>query len=333
MVGDTAKSNPFPVDLDKSWKISWLNKQLKEQTVWPVKNWLRDTSEKGTGTFATARREFKSVKEMNDDFRFKKSHHWSQIKATNSLEKKFRWFYTYYTYKEVYPRIKSFDKIPFDKYMTKEEVEFWFTGKPDLLKGMNGLEIREFVGGIENKYNIWLAHNIWDVEYEEFLKKYDSLEDKPVSAGRLALVRDSIFNKYYKSADSEKQDLNMEVSLNKYFNTTKFSPLWATNTSPMKKFEQNSYNLEFLDLFGEAFNYKLIMPGKIINPGNAIMHGDTLIWKLDTYRMVPENYEFVAKSRKANTWVFILSALILVLVVSSYFYSPKKYFKNSFGKS
>ena len=40
------------------------------------------------------------------------------IKPVVSLKKKFRWFYTYYEYSEVYPMTFPFQKIPVDSFLT-----------------------------------------------------------------------------------------------------------------------------------------------------------------------------------------------------------------------
>lgn len=324
MVGDTAKSNPFPVDLDSNWKITWQADSANIQNKWPVKAWKPESSVKSKTILATATRNFKSVKDMADNLRLKQAVEWSNLKPQYSLSKKFRWFYTYYTYKEVYPKIETFSKIPMSKYMSNDEAEFWFSGKPDLVKGMNGVEIREFAGDIEDKYNQWFSKNLWILEYSELMNKYDSLPDKPVSRERLEAASDSIFDKYYKSVDNIQKELDLESSLNAYFKTTKFSPLWKTGSKPMKRFEDNAYNLTFLNLFGEAFNYKLVMPGTLIQPIDAVQHGDTLIWKLNAYRMVYKDLEIVAHSRKANIWAFIISVIVVVGAAASFLLKLRK---------
>jgi len=325
LAGDTAKSNPFPVDIDSNWKITSFDSTTGIHADWPLKEVKTISAPGKVNKFTTTiRRDFKSVEDMAENFRLKKSHEWSGLKPRYSLDKKFRWFYTYYTYKEIYPKIKTFDKIPFSKYMTKDEAEFWFTGKPDLLTGMNGLEIREYIGNLEDKYNLWLAKNIWLVEYEELMKHYDSLPVKPVSKQRLEYAKDSVFDKYYSAADANKQDVDMNKSLNDYFGTTGFSPLWEKENGPMAKFENEGYNLEFIDLFNKSFNYKLILPGKSISSNNAITAGDTLTWKLDAYRMVYSDYELTAQSRKTNTWAFVVSAVILLVAAGSFFIKFKR---------
>jgi hypothetical protein len=321
MAGDTAKSNPFPVDIDSTWEISWTYLIPEIHTNWPVKNWKWDVADTAKKLYVTARHQFQIAEDMNTGFRLKKSHEWHSLNVKYALEKKFRWFYTYYNYREVYPKIKTFSEIPFEKYMTREEAEFWFSGKPDILKGMNGIEVREFTGDLENKVNSWLAHNYWNTEYKVLLDNYDLLKIKTISKKRLEQARDSVFIKNVKK-DGD-LELKMEKCLDDYFKTTIFSSIKEKGNSPIAKFEKNLDSLGFIAYFNKSFDYKLLMPGKIIQPNNAIVHGDTLIWKLTAYRMVYSDYEISAQSRKANIWAFVISGIIVFFAIGSYFYKTK----------
>lgn len=324
MTGDTAKSNPFPVDLDSGWKISWSYRTPEIHTNWPVKNWKWEKGDTAKKITVTARRDFADAKEMGDKFRFKKSHEWHNFKSTCLLEKKFRWFYTYYDYKEIYPKIKTFDNVPFSKYMTADEASFWFSGKPDLLKGMNGIEIREYIGDLENKYNSWFGHNLWNVEYKVLLANYGLIDPKPISKQRLEQARDSVFAKNMSFKNHGEMELEMYQCLDNYFKTTAFSTLWNKDESPMKKFEDNLDSLQFIEYFTKTVDYKLLLPGHIVDPGNAVAHGDTLAWRLTAYRMVYRDCEISAESRKANVWAFVVSGLIVLLAIGSYFVKLKK---------
>lgn len=324
MNGDTAKSNPFPVDLDPGWEISWKYLTPEIHTNWPVKNQKWNTGDTSQKITVIARHNYTDAEEMGKNFRFKKSDDWYNFKAVASLEKKFRWFYTYYNFKEVYPKIKTFDDVPFSKYMTADEASFWFSGKPDLLKGMNGIEIREYIGDLENKYNAWFANNLWNVEYMTLLANYDILDPKPVSKKRLEQARDSVFHKNMTFNTNGEMEQRMDQCLDNYFKTTAFSSLWNQKESPMKKFEDNLDSLDFIKYFTKSVDYKLLLPGKITDPGNAVIRGDTLHWRLTAYRMVYSDCEISAQSRKANLWAFILSGIIVLLAVGSYFYRFKK---------
>jgi hypothetical protein len=334
---DLAEQKIVPVALDSTWKITWrLEDSLQVHTNFPLTQAAYDSIAKGmpneknpkTGKIEkkkpffllTFRRDYKSVEEMASTFKLSESHEWSKMKVNYSFEKKFRWFYTYYTYKETYPKIDTKFKTPIDSFMTKDEATYWFTGTPNIYKGMNGVEIREAIGSLEDKYNHWFNKNMWDIQYDLLLKHFDLMTAPPVSKDSLAHSKDRIFDDKVNS----NKDYDMEKILNKYFNTKAFSIFWTNKESPLKKFEDNFEKLEFVSYFGKEFDYNLCMPGHIKPQENSVMQGDTLNFKLTAYRMVYSDYVVQAESRKANSWAFIVSGLILALAIGSFWYKPKR---------
>jgi len=336
--GDTnGKLNPFPVDIDSSWKITWKFKNSKLQTTFPIKKTVLDSILKNLSStkeikmkgnsyqsapdlIVYARQNYKSAAEMDTRFKLKRSHPWSNFKVKHLLDTKFRWFYTYYRYTETYPKLVPNFDIPIEKYMTKEEALFWFTGKPDLVEGMNGVEIREYVGGLEDNFHRWFNKNLWDSEYKVLLENYDNIARIQVSRESLTSLRDSIFN----AKVNKVEDFKMEQILDDYFKTNVFSAYWKTQDCPVVKFELDFSNQLIVPLFSRALTYKLIMPGKVTQQNNAVVHGDTLVWNLTAYRMIPADYVIEAQSRKANVWAFLLTGLILIIAIGSFIWKPRK---------
>ncbi len=328
--GDTSKkSNPFMIKIDSSYSIKWKYKNSDWQTKFPVSQSEIDSiiltknkntnTQKSTDFEAIAIKRYSSVEEMTRNFSLKKSHEWADLKVKYSFEKKFRWFYTYYSYQEIYPKIETDFTIPVSKYMTKEEEMYWFTGEPNLLQGMNGVEAREYLGKMEDSYNRWFTENIWNNEYKILLQNYQQISKPPVTIERLQELQDTIFQKKV----NDNQDFKMKDILNDYFKTNAFSELWNKKDSPLSNYENNFLDMKFVNYFAQSIHYKLLLPGKNLQANTDVMQGDTLIWNLTAYRMIPQNYVIKAESRKANVWAFILTILISILAVGSFFYKPK----------
>ena len=78
-----------------------------------------DTSSEKSQYVYQASRTFINVKELNDwlssDTALEK------VNVRVDLHKKFRWFYTYYEYSEVFPMSFPFNKIPVDSFLTELE--------------------------------------------------------------------------------------------------------------------------------------------------------------------------------------------------------------------
>jgi len=118
-------------------------------------------------------------------------------------------------------------------------------------------------------------------------------------------------------------DFDIIKVLNTYFKTNAFSMLSAEGNSPLKKIEEDT-NLEFAFFFSQAINYKLCLPGDIIQANNAVVVGEVLTWKLTPQRLIPDDYMLEAQSRKVNVWAFILTGLIVIVALGSFFWKPWK---------
>ena len=335
LTGDFSEDhNPFPAVVDSTWEFAWRYKDSELRKDFPISKEAFDSlkdfqfsnskfeGQKNKGSILVyARKSYTSVEEMDSLFHLKPSNEWSDLKVKHHLETKFRWFYTYYTYRETYPKIETEFNIPVEKYMTKDEALWWFTGQPDIVQGMNGVEIREFAGNIENKFQQWYNDNLWSQEYKVLLVNYKLVKNAPVSETELAGLQDSIFNTKVKDTE----DFKMEQILDDFFQTKAFSAFWNEENSPMTQYESDRKDSKFMKYFEKEFAYKLILPGKIIEPNNAIVQGDTLVWKLSAYRLIPADYVIEAQSRKANTWAFLLTGVIVLLAVGSFIWKPKRY--------
>jgi len=66
------------------------------------------------------------------------------------------------------------------------------------------------------------------------------------------------------------------------------------------------------------------MPGKITQSGNAVNHGDTLVWKLSSYRMIPAGYLIEAESRTTNIWAFVITGLLIIFSIGTIFWKAEK---------
>ena len=70
---------------------------------------------------------------------------------------------------------------------------------------------------------------------------------------------------------------------------------------------------DFISVFEMEINYKLSVPGKVIETNAPFMSGDTLSWKLDANRIFLKDYVISAESRKPNFWAFGLTGVVVIL--------------------
>ena len=63
----------------------------------------------------------------------------TRLRSTAKVEKHFRWFYTEYTFTEVFYCVGDTFKIAPTNYADKDIVSYWFTGQPNLVEGHGAL--------------------------------------------------------------------------------------------------------------------------------------------------------------------------------------------------
>ncbi|NJK95916.1 MAG: hypothetical protein HC905_14275 [Bacteroidales bacterium] len=149
------------IDIDSSWQVSWNYNNSGIRHDWPLKSWTWDTICKSDSVIhpktkiktdsiicsqkpvkVKVSRTYASAKDLTNNFQLSHKNKWHTIRPSCELEKKFRWFYSFYTYREIYPKIRTLDRVPLEKYMSGVEAEYWFNGTSDFAKGMNGIELR-----------------------------------------------------------------------------------------------------------------------------------------------------------------------------------------------
>lgn len=318
--------------LDSTWQIRWkfIGEDSAYHTHFPLTEKQLDSIAADTASAKTkieliAKKEYHSVTEMSETFNY--CEEIAPLKPKYDFQKKFRWFYTYYYYKEVFSKLQIDYPVSIEKYMTKDEASFWLKGTPNLTTGMTGMEMRDYVGVLENKYNEWLGDNYRTFIWHEIAANYDIIKNPPVSKERFIELIDSVLPLQKISMENLMEfsdNKQLEKTLNGYFKTNAFSVLWQKKESVMQKSEEKIFDMITPALFSNKIEYNLLIPGKVLNTSALIMSGDTLKWQLETTKMITDDYILEAQSRKSNVWAFVITGLFILLTFSGIVHNYRK---------
>jgi hypothetical protein len=321
VAGDTAK-NPFPMKLDSTWKVTFYKRMTNDTSRYnklPASTtYKHDNSE--YSYFATARKDYPSVKSLAESFRFNDSD-WDSIVPLINYNKKFRWFYTYSEYSETYPAVNPFKIVSITDYLSKEEIETLYGENQNLYKGKNGFEIKSMLNNLEEKANSWFNRSCFEETYSLYLKYFQQFKNLPIDAATFAMAKDSIY-KHYGNKDSLTLNLfdeDFNKVLDKYFHTNAFS---VNQTNEIDKLLEKEFP-DFMKFSGMALNYKISLPGKIIETNAPFLNGDTLTWKVNDERFYFNAYELNAVSRKPNYWAFGVTGIIVALSILGFWVKRK----------
>ncbi|MBR4130223.1 MAG: hypothetical protein IKU02_04765 [Bacteroidaceae bacterium] len=263
---------------------------------------------------------FKSVSKMCEETPLQLNG--TQLKSNAQLKKHFRWFYTDYTFTETFYCVGDIFNLADTVYASNAVMSYWFTGEPNLVKGLSGAEASQKLSEIEPLVTRWLNDNLFQVGFDYIVANYDSIPNPPVNKERFIELHDSLA--HFILADAEDPlDINPTDKFREFFHSDAYSMFFGENTLQA---EELTKELEKrMNIFCFNVPYTLVMPGKVVDAGNGSLQPDgSILYPFTGERLIPEDYTITATSRKTNVWAYIVSLLIILLAAGSFFYRKRK---------
>lgn len=263
---------------------------------------------------------FKSAEEMCE--RTPLQLNGTRLRSNASLKKRFRWFYTEYVYTETFYCVGDTFKLADTLYADKAIISYWFTGEPNLVKGLSGAEASQKLSEIEPLITRWLNDNLFKVGFDFIVANYDSIANPPLSREQFIELHDSLAN-YLLAQENDILAINIEDALHDFFHSDAYNIFFDSESA-----ESEELNKEFekrLNIFWFNVPYTLTMPGKVINTGNGTLQSDgTIFYPFTGERLIPQDYTITATSRVTHIWAYILTLLVILLAIGSYMYRRKQ---------
>ena len=263
-------------------------------------------------------RKYQNVSEMSDSLTQAVRH---LFKATASLDKHFKWFYTDYTYKETLAStdLNQIFPVPLDRFVSADSASYWFTGEPNLAAGLTGAEQKEMLDEIETRISQWFCACTMSNIYAHVWKNYDEVKNPPVSEEQFWALKDSVI------MSPAVRNLNLFGNINQVSNIFKdfyqsdaYTPLFSDSTRWERLLEIKYEDYERLVTMKPMLEY--MMPGKVIDSGNGVVEGNVVRYRFSGERLIPHPFEVAITSRVTNVWAFVVTALVILLAIGCLFY-------------
>jgi hypothetical protein len=311
VAGDTSR-NPFPMKIDSTWKITYYKRMAGDTSRYanlpPNITYKKDSTE--FTWFATAKKEYASVEDLAKSFRFDDSK-WDSIVPDIALRKKFRWFYTYFEFSETYKPVNPFKRVPITDYLSDKEIAALYGEDQELYKGKNGYEIKSLLEDLENKADKWFNHSFYEELYAIYILHFDLFKGAPIDADRFAMEKDTIYKYYFKEDTVDMFEKDFDEMLDHHFHTKAFT---SASTDEFEETMKNEFP-DFMKYSEVELNYRMSLPGKIIETNAPFMNQDTLTWKVEENRFYFHDYPLTATSRKPNYWAFVVTGIVVILAL------------------
>lgn len=287
--GDSSEviSGTFPVPSDSTWSIVKKNEGTEGEKKFVL----------------TAEKTFRNARDLNAELKQKKDSV-LQVQISIVLNKRFRWFNTFYAYREIYKASTPYLAVPISDYLTPKELELYCqmvdTLKKDTL-------------GIEKKINEWGGSNIMENFYRVLFHEAEIIKDPALTPQTIAAKREDLFYAIRRdsSLDLGKNERILQI-LEKVYKTKSVRKLSGAIERSAKEFIRNE---EFLmRMESDSYTNQIIMPGIILDTNAQTVDGNKAVWKFTGRRFIWADYEMRVESRVVNRWAIYVSAGLLLLV-------------------
>jgi hypothetical protein len=300
--------------------------EWKTSRSWEPKN--EKDSASGEKQFVyMASRTFRDIDELNSWMATDTS--LGTIKPVISLRKKFRWFYTYFEYSEVYPMTFPFQKIPVDSFLTEMEQSvimdddrtaysasdkklIWKDKKTEYrYTPEDSVELKKISEQCQYKLERWVNASIIE-DYLDVLKKHFRNE----GAVNAILLKKTEWKNAVNKMDSAKPMEIIQASIlnaigDSLIGSARLQELYENNPEIFAEFDRKVKKAKDLGV-DDSFTNTLSLPGKLFSTNSEKADLPEMQWKLEPMYFAFRDYEMKASSRVANPWIMVLSGLLAV---------------------
>ena len=315
----------FNSDWERTWSVvgdSTRHACPMTEAQWDSLRKVFPKQDVGSHILMHTKRDFSSVAEMSDSLTQVVGH---LFKATASLEKHFKWFYTDYVYTETYTLtdMQKLFPIPLDRFVSADTASYWFTGQPNLAEDLTGSEQKELLDGIESQISQWMNANTFDYIYTYIAHVFwKDIKNPPVTNGQFLANKDSIVMSPAVANMKIFDELEPVAKILKdYYHTDAFQPIFSEDRHWDRILDHQYMSLKYLMWMKPQLN--LVMPGRVIDGGMGKVDGNVIRYRFSGERLLPHEYVISATSRVTHVWAYIATILVIILAIGSFFYRRK----------
>ncbi len=288
----TLPNGAFPVPTDSTWQCEWtLAKKV-------------DSTNKEAAHVYTARKRFADFDALAHEYPVQ--HDSTSFSISVNIQKKFRWFYSYYDYTETYARFDPLHvPVQPSAFMTEEELrQFMSSEVPD--------------STLEKKWNRWEQRNMMEWAFGRLVDAVRRRNEPglPVSVFEqnkerlIALLGDDTTkgSKHQDFAGKTVSDVAGLLHLSADAVRLLVPDLDSIGTQALRR-------MEITDKAKGSYTNSVVMPGVIIATNAGEVRGTTVVWRFTDEHLALMDYPMTVESRVVNLWAIILTAFVVIVAI------------------
>lgn len=269
-------------------------------------------------------RNFQNVSEMSDSLTTSVVRH--LFKATASLDKHFKFFYTDYVYHETFAitDIKQIFPVALDRFVSADSASYWFTGQPNLAEELTGAEQKELLDEIEANVSHWMNACTFTSICSIIAHHYDKVKNPPATREQFLTNCDSIITSLaVRSMDLFGSMNQVKKILSDYYHSDAYTAILSDSTMYWdKKLEKQYRQYQYLMMMAPTLYYQ--MPGNVIDAGDGKIEGNLVSYRFSGERLIPHPFDVAITSRVTHVWAYVITLLVILLAIGSFVYKRRK---------
>jgi hypothetical protein len=260
----------FPFPTDTSWKIRF------------------EKLEGDTQNSYIAQKTFDNVNQLNTEYGKQ-----GKIPIEIKFEKKFRWFFTYFTYQETYKWFSPFQRIPLTSFLSQEEYANYKKGDTSRV--------------LKRKLDEFIFENMYEEFYAQLIDSVQSFHNPSLPVSIFATKKQAL----RKIMEDSFRGKDLTKPLETILGIKRGNAL-------IRCFNGIAESLTKKLRIGDSGDYinEVSMPGIILSTNARAVEGNTVTWKFDDEVITLEDYTMVVESRIANPWATYATGAMLIVIVA-----------------
>ncbi|MFO7658457.1 MAG: hypothetical protein R6W78_15475 [Bacteroidales bacterium] len=324
---------------------------LPADSTWEIKTWweLADSAKSKPDSVYNyaAKKTFINYKALNKALEID-SDIYNKIRIETSVKRKFRWFHTFFEYKETYKQYFPYDYAETESYLTKEEIAFSFSEDEDyrynpkknifepiiiadttlVLSREDSARAEILEKDIEKRFEEWQSKNVFEDYYLALAKYFERINHTayPSLEENKNMLYDSLNLK--DNLDFEDSDENIRKMANKIFTKTAHflnvadSKIQLSESSELQSFTKK---LAFLNMnIWYKYHHKTSLPGIVIKSNAHETEGENCTWNIALKDFYADDFEMTATSKVLNKWAIVVSVALTLLLIAALIVGMKK---------
>ena len=236
------------------------------------------------------------------------------------LHKRFRWFYTFLTYREIYPQWNALTAVPLQEYFTDEErrnIHLFLTESDSFEMSLKDST------ALAGKFFQWIGRNF----YEELFQLLEEAAGKStipdLTPEMIRLQKDPVWEAYRDSIDENVSFEDIMEAAEHMIDPISIDQLIEANPWIAARLDslQTQFSESLLgDAFGPEYGYNdqnvVEMPGLILDTNGEQIEGNRVTWDTGNEQYFVYDYVMWVESRMVNRWAIWVSGGLLVLILA-----------------